>query len=294
MTPTEASILRILRTSAEATRPQLAQACGVSLVSINKGVAALTERGELIEVGEVASCGGRPVKVYRLNKDHGHHLLIKTAKEGNILRCTLELLNLMGEPQTQQEVRYGYIDTESLDNRIEHIAAGRQLRSITLFMPPQVASAALTTHLHHQYGCRVYTPSMAGLLTPRKEGTATLCLPLEEAASCAYYRRGKITECGALSLLPAGASWPPPQAEERSLQIETAARIIQILCCILQPQRIRLYTPAWGPRQWERIRYNVGTKLKGAAPPINFIEIPDDTSVELAARAFASKGQINN
>lgn len=289
MTATEASILRVLRTAGEATRPQLAQACGISLVSINKAVAKLYTAGELQELGTIPSGGGRPVQVYRLNKEHSYHILIKTEREGNTYRCELERLNLMGEPEAVQKARYGYIDAESLDTSITAIAAAQNIRSISLLSGGNIPAAAIAAHLKSKYNCRVHTPSQAGILAARKEGTATLCLPPGQSATCAHYRYGKVTECGDLSLLPPGACWPPTQAEDRSLQVEISARLLQMICCILQPQRIVLYTPAWDTRQWERIRYNVVTKLKGNAPPIQFTEIPNRAAMEHAARAFASK-----
>lgn len=289
MTATEASILRILRTAGEATRPQLARASGISLVSINKAVAKLCTAGELQELGAVPSGGGRPVQVYQLNKEHSYHILIKTGREGNTYRCELERLNLMGEREACQEARFGYLDAESLDTSIAAIASVQKIRSICLLSGSYISAAAIAAHLKSKYNCRVHTPSQAGILAARKEGTATLCLPPGQPATCAYYRYGKVTECGDLTLLPPGACWPPTQAEDRSLQVEISARLVQMICCILQPQRLILYTPAWDTRQWERIRYNVVTKLKGEAPPIKFAEIPTDAAMEHAARIFASK-----
>ncbi len=288
MTATEASILRILRTAGEATRPQLAQASGISLVSINKAVAKLCAAGELQELGAVPSGGGRPVQVYRINKEHNYHILIKTRREGNTIRCKLERLNLMGEAEAYLEARYGYLDAENLDTGIRAIAAAQKIRSICLFSAGNIPAAAIAAHLKSQYNCSVQTPSQAGILAARKEGTATLCLPAGEPASCAHYRYGNVTECGDLTLMPPGACWPPGPAEDRSLQVEISARLIQMICCILQPQRLILYTPAWDSRQWERIRYNAVTKLKGEAPPIKFAEMPTGAAMEHATRAYAS------
>lgn len=289
MTVTEASILKILRTAGEATRPQLAQASGISLVSINKAVAKLCAGGELQELGAVPSGGGRPVQVYRINKEHSYHILIKTRREGNTFLCKLERLNLMGEPEAYREARFGYLDAESLDTGITAIAAAQKIRSICLFSGGKIpAAAAIAAHLKSKYNCRVHTPSQAGILAARNEGSATLCLPPGQPATCVHYRYGKVTECGDLTLMPPGACWPPAQAEDRSLQVEISARLVQMICCIIQPQRLVLYTPAWDNRQWERIRYNVVTKLKGEAPPIKFAELPTGAAMEHAARAFAS------
>ncbi len=255
----------------EATRPQLAQATGLSAVSVGKAVAALCRSGELRELAEIPSGGGRPVKLYRYNANFARHALIQGQKEGALLHCRVSLLDLHGRELLNTRGTFARPEAESLNGLLGDLLREQSLRSITLLLPPEFATPTLTARLAQLRACRVYTPSPAAILTPgATEGTATICLQPGAAPSCAIQRSGHISECGALHLLPMPADWLSLDYSDRALVEEMLARLLLIITCTLAPKYITLYAPALSPRLTERIRYNAATKLRGALPPLTF------------------------
>lgn len=268
MPTAQEAVLQAMHERGEATRPQLAQATGLSLVSVGKAVAALCRGGELRELAEIPSGGGRPVKLYRYNADFARHALIQGQKEGALLHCTISLLDLHGREYSSAQGNFAHLEPESLDGSLAELLRGQRLRSITLLLPPEFLPQGMPTHLAKQCSCRVYTPSPATILAQSEpEGTATVCLQPGSAPVCTMSRHGQLCECGPLQLLPMPADWHSLDYTDRSLVEEMLARLLLIISCTLVPQRITLYTPALSPRLTERIRYNASTKLRGTPLP---------------------------
>ena len=63
----KARITHFMQQQHQATRPQIAAAVGLSLVSTNAAVAALEKEGVLIAGESIPSGGGRPVRMYHFN-----------------------------------------------------------------------------------------------------------------------------------------------------------------------------------------------------------------------------------
>ena len=276
MIGSEKRVIRALQERGEATRPQLAAATGLSLVTVNHVVAKLSRSGEVRSLGVVPSGGGRPVQLYGINPGHGCHIIIRLAKEGNLLRGELEQLDMTGTLQHHKSANFAYIDSESFDGWLDPIMRRHHIRSITLYTDAPADLKETAYHLQKRYGCKVRTPSCATLLSARKDGELTLCLPDGAEASGAYVHGGKTQSCGTLSLLPLPCNWQEIDHTDRVLLEETVARLLQILICILAPTRICLYTPAWSSRLMERIRYNTSTKMKGKLPAIRFAPLTED------------------
>lgn len=256
----------------ESTRPQLATATGLSLVSVGKVVRDLCRSGELLSVGEVSSGGGRPVQVYRYNADYAAHVLLEVRREAQVLCCAMRVFDLQGRERSSRERKYTYLEKESLDGMLDEALRRTRVRSIMLLTAPELLPLSMKKHLSLRYGCPVQLPDMAVMLaTEKKDGTAVLCLPEGEAPSCAYCRNGEMVSSGPLHLLPVMGS--KMDYSDRSQVVERVAQYIQIITCTLAPQRLELYTPPLSSRLTERIRYTAETKLREYLPELNFISL---------------------
>lgn len=259
----------------EATRPKLSEVTGLSLVSVNKAVAELSNTGELLHCSLIPSGGGRPVQLYRYNSRHGQHALIQISNKNSTWIGKMELLDLQGVPQQQFEGRFAYIDTESFDGWLDEATAKQKLSSITLYFGGESTNTTLAEHLKARYHCPVRTPSTASVLAPRTDGYVSICFPIGQAITCAMFRGEHMHECGPLELLPLPVRWQELDHSDHTLKEETVARLLQIISCTLAPQCIYLHTPAWSSRLMERIRYNAQTKMRGALPPIRFLPLTE-------------------
>ena len=271
MSKAETAVRQSMHERGEATRPQLAAATGLSLVSVGKAVEALCRRGELRKVGEVPSGGGRPVQLYRYNAHYAQHALVQMERRGTLLHCTAELLDLQGKQTTSRTADFAYLEKESLDGLLSELLRGRRLSSITLLFPADTTPTGLAAHLEEVYHCPVRRPALSTLLAEDSpEGAATICLAESTPPSCTIRRHGQLQESGPLHLLPMPAEWEHLDYGERSLVEEMTARLLHIITCTLQPAQIILYTPLLSSRLTERIRYNATTKLRGALPELHF------------------------
>ena len=286
MTPSEQQVLRILRERGEATRPQLATATGISLVTINQAVSRLMLGGHLEECGSIPSGGGRPVQLYRFNRRRAYHVLLRIQRDGRTLHAQLEEIDLQGTPIVHLEGRFAYLDKESFDGWIDSIRHRHHLRSIVLSASAAIPTDELAQHLQARYNCAVHTPGIAAMLAVQHKQNVVLCLPAGEPADCAYIHHGHLHECSTLATLPLPCPWEEILQHDTSMQEEAAARLIQILSCILSPASIHIHTPQWSSKLEERIRYNASIKLRGKLPVLRFSALSEDY-VQHALRAYA-------
>lgn len=259
------------REKGECTRPELAAATGLSLVTAGKAVQALCKAGELQALGPAASGGGRPVQRYRYNPDYAQHALIQVARRGPLLHGSLDLVNLHGEQRGSRHGDFAYLEAESLDGWLDKAQRRRRLQSITLCLPEDLKRASLLEHLRHRYSCPARSPNPATILSPDEpDGTATIHLQPGGEPSCSFKYKGRILESALLRMLPLPARWADLDCSDHTLLEEMAARLLQIITCTLSPARLVLHTQPLSPRLMERIRFNASTKLRGRLPALLF------------------------
>ncbi len=265
-------LLTAMRLRGEATRPQLARATGLSLVTVNRMVARLCAGGELEAAGEVPSGGGRPVQLYRLRRSHAWHALLQLAAEGPRLACRLDLLDPLGHLVKESEALFGHLEERSLDGWLDtQLRSRRRLRGISVSADTLPLPPGLFPHLAGRYACPTRRVSAAEALADRRDDSLTLCLPRHAAPCGALYRQGTCQNCGELALLPLPAKWSELDYDDHTLVEEMVARLLLILSCTLAPRRISLHADFWSERLLRRIRYNLATKLQGtAAPALHF------------------------
>ncbi len=270
-TPTSLQLLRQeMRLRGEATRPQLARACGLSLVTVNRMVKRLCAMGDLEAAGEVSSGGGRPVQLYRLRRTASQAALLRVARgTGGILVLRLELLDPLGTLLREEEARFAHLDEHNLSawlhDRLRR--SRRRLLSITIEAGSIPLPPELCTRLSTEHACPCRLVTVADALADEREATATLVLSAGSSPLCTLFRKGQRHSCGALELLPLPADWASLDDSDHTLVEEMVARLLLTLCCTLAPERFVLYGNFWSERLLHRIRYNLTTKLQGHSLP---------------------------
>lgn len=276
----KARIARFMQQNRRATRPQIAAAVGLSLVSTNATVAALEKEGVLLRGALLPSGGGRPVQEYLFNEKHGAVALITTTPETHctLLRCGL--LNLHGKLIEQREARFVQLHAESLDEWLD--AAARKHRLQRICLPPGL-SGEILSHLQKRHTCPVQEFSAAESLATERDNTLTLLLLRGQAPQGANRRRGRLSPCPLLHLLPLPADWESLDYDDHTLVEEMLARLLQMLTCSLTPEHIDLHADFWNDRLISRLNFNLSTKLRGIPAPPNFHFI-NTTQEKLADR----------
>ena len=277
-----------LRELGEATRPQLAAATGLSLVSCNQAMAELCRLGEAQEMGIIPSGGGRPVLQYRLNARHAYTAYFKAERKGSLISVSLEVCDLNGTCLHAYQAEFAYLGKESLDAWLDSRRISHKLHRISLEIPPDILPAGLETHLESRYHCSARILNTADALADHEEDTLTLYIQQGQNPVCTLRRGGSHIHSGPLGLLPLPASWLTLDYSDHTLVEEMLARLITMLACTLAPSRFVLFADFWTPRLIKRVHFNVSSKLQQDTLHLHFRNIsPAHAASKL--RDFACK-----
>ena len=91
-----ALVLRALKAMGCATKQQLAQATGLSVMAAGTAVEHLMEKGRVLVRGRAAATGGRPAAEYVYNADYAHALVLCAFEENGRDSLHLRTVDLMG------------------------------------------------------------------------------------------------------------------------------------------------------------------------------------------------------
>lgn len=290
----EDKIRQYMQEVGTATRPQIAEATGLSVVAVGKAVQQLCLNGEMRAAGRRPSGGGRPVELYRYNARHAACLLISVQREGVLWVSTLAALDMQGNVQTLEELRHTQIQPQSFDEHIDALQKKKKLLGIYLHLPPELPQQELQTHLRGEYGCPVGIITGAEAVAEKQEETLTLLLQQGKTPSAVICRHGSLQSAGALHLLPCPTPWETLPYSDHTLVEEMVSRLLQQMLCLLQPARVYLFADFWTERLVSRIRYNTSAKLQGMEqlPRLHFRALKADTLAVRMAKAAAARAVL--
>ena len=257
-------ITRYLQQHRSATRPQLAAALGLSLVSTNAAVAALEKEGVLTQGDSIPSGGGRPVRVYHFNPQYAAVALFTATQEAHCTLLHFELLDLQGNRIKSMQARFVQLHAESLDEWLDAAARHHKLQRICL--PPGLG-CLVQAHLQQRHACPVHEYSAAESLVSGQDNTLTLLLLRGQPPQGALHRHGHVTPCPLLQHLPLPAEWESLDYADHTLVEEMIARLLQLLTCTLSPAHIELHSDFWNDRLISRLNFNLSTKLRSIDTP---------------------------
>lgn len=277
-----------LQKRGEATRPQLAEATGLSLVSCNHAMVELCKRGEALEAGLIPSGGGRPVKLYRFNAKHAYSAYFQARRTGSLIHGKLEICDMLGNTVRTHEADFAYLGAESLDEWLDAAARRSRLCGISLEIPADIQPEQIAEHLETRYRCPARMLNTADALADTADGSLTLYFSQGESPVCSLRRAGKQIHTGELGLLPMPTNWNELDYSDHTLVEEMISLTITILACTLAPSRFVLYADFWTGRLCKRIRFNTSAKLRQESLLLQFQSVsPAHAAAQL--RRFACR-----
>lgn len=280
------AIIKLMQERMEATRPQLAAAAGLSLVTVNKAVSALCLQGVLRLKGTVASGGGRPVQLYAFHAGHAVCALFRAESEQGYLRGSMDITDMAGRVLRREEARFALLQEASLDDWLDRATRRRPLHRVALDLPPSLPETGMEAHLRARYACGVCRANPAAGLISERPQTMALYLPRHRAPQACLRRGELLISCDALHLLPLPADWATMDYDDHTLTEEMVSRLLLFLTATHAPARFELFADFWTERLQARIRYNLSAKLRGfAAPRLHFRPCTREEAREAALRA---------
>ena len=150
---------RILRQCKEATKPELADRTGLSVVTINSLLEDLLKTGEVVHSGLAPSGGGRPSTRYQYRPDYRYAVLLYGHQSEGRNLMHLAVVNLMGECVWRKEEYFDEILVESFEAVLDDVI-GRfpEIGLLAFGLPGEVVDDVVTIH---DYQARVGAEFMA-------------------------------------------------------------------------------------------------------------------------------------
>lgn len=96
-------VRRTLKLKQAATKHQIAEATGLSTVTIATILQKLIEENVVFDAGLVASMGGRPAQLFRFNENHSHVLVLFMHEKDGLDMLYVRVANLNGVPVYEAE-----------------------------------------------------------------------------------------------------------------------------------------------------------------------------------------------
>ena len=138
---------RILRQCKEATKPELADRTGLSVVTINSLLEDLLKTGEVVQSGLAPSGGGRPSTRYQYRPDYRYAVLLYGHQSEGRNLMHLAVVNLMGECVWRKEEYFDEILVESFEAVLDDVI-GRfpEIGLLAFGLPGAVVDDVVTIH----------------------------------------------------------------------------------------------------------------------------------------------------
>jgi len=133
------ALRRVLVSMHRATRAQLAEATGLSAMTVGKLLAVMQERGEVYQKDTLRLSGGRPCVIAQYNGDFLHFAVVSVEQREGKSAFTLSIYNLFGEPVLSEELLMEQVCPDSFDAFFEQAQVQGYRLALCVFVLPGVA-----------------------------------------------------------------------------------------------------------------------------------------------------------
>ena len=284
-----------------ATASRLKELTGLSIVTLNKIITTLLQRGEIFLGDPTTASGGRPAATYRFNANFALILIITCYQRGGMEYAGYSIHDLFGECLERREELLSTIDTIHTDEfRIgieRYLERYPKIAMIGLSMPSdsvggRVGSAIrhdpqsirLANHLEKYFQVPVFFETDVNAATlgcykrcKNQEYVAGMILVPGRAPGCGFCYNGQVLR--GKDGMAGEVRYFPMYNDVGVLPIESmqaddlAIRTLRAVMCVLNPGYVAVYTENLKPGLVERLRRRLGTQAEEALMPK--IEIND-------------------
>lgn len=138
---------RVLQQYGEATKTELAEKTGLSVVTVNSLLEGFLKTGEVVRTGLAPSGGGRPSALYRYEPDYRHVLLLYGHQNQGRNLIHLAVVNLNGICVWRLDEYYDEIQVDSFDKILDEALAQFPRTGLLAFgLPGEVVEEVVTVH----------------------------------------------------------------------------------------------------------------------------------------------------
>ncbi len=263
-------IKKVLRSNEFCTKNSISEFTGLSLGTCSNILKELLISGEVLEIENRASTGGRPSRQFVYNKDFANVCIIYLRKEGNYNNLSCAVIDLLGNIVYEKHIAFDFISLKTIDDAIEVLIKLFPKISIIAFgIPgvvrngiidicdfPQIQDLNLSKHIFNKYTLTTVIENdvnSAALgyyekyLSKSMSDLAYIYYPTEGIVGAGIIINGNILKghsnfAGEVSFLPLGVE-PEHQGDlqkDPEAFAQHVAKTILAINCIVNPQKIVL------------------------------------------------------
>lgn len=259
-----------LKLKQEATKQQIAEATGLSTVTVATILQKLIEENVVFDVGQVASMGGRPAQLFRFNENHAHVLALFTHERDGMDMLHLRVANLNGTCIYQVDTPLTEIHLRTFEPYIDAVLQEyASIRAIGFGLPgvelgghilggdyPALTGTAFVAHYHERYQMPVSVENDVNAASVgycrrhqiESEAAALyLYFPQKYPPGGGIYINGRLYKgyshyAGEIAGMPLGIDWNNASLYETPERIcEAIATLIEAISLLLNPQHVILH-----------------------------------------------------
>lgn len=299
-------VRRTLKAKIEATKQQLAQETGLSLVTVGTVLQQLVQNGEVFDADMVASSGGRPAHRFRFNENYAHALIVFTQEHNELATAYLRVVNLFGDSICGQNVELEDVTMECFEPYIESLLIQYPtIRAIGFGLPgvefegrmivtdhPGLIGKPIVGHYSELYELPVLVENdvnaaVIGFCRRRQVACEAAALylyfPGKSPPGSGIYIDGKLYKgnggfAGEVASVPLGIDWCDTALyDDFEKCCDATARLIVSICSIINPYTIIMHASFITPEHIEGIAKRCAEQLpKGVVPTLgisqNFLQ----------------------
>lgn len=263
-------VRRTLRAQREATKQQIAEATGLSTVTVATILQKLIEDNIAFDVGFAASMGGRPAQLFQFNEDHSHVLVLFTHEQQGKDMLYVRVANLNGVCIYEVEAALAEINLHTFEPYIDAVLQEyASIRAIVFGLPgvefggkilgadyPALLGTDFLAHYQDRYPLPVIVENDVNAACigycrrnqiESEAAALYLYFPQKYPPGGGIYINGRLYKgyshyAGEVASMPLGIDWNDPTLYESSERIcEAIAALIQAVSLLLNPRSVILY-----------------------------------------------------
>ena len=272
-----------------ATRAQLAEATGLSAMTVGKLLAVMQERGEVYQRDTLRLSGGRPSVIAQYNGDYLHFAAVSVEQRDGKSAFTLSIYNLFGEPALSEELLLDRVQPDSFDAFFEQAQAQGYRLALAVFVLPGVADGGrvilcdldaligdvFLPRLKERFGLEIlFENDVNGAVlghafdADEEDVCAGIYFPRTYCPGAGIVAGGRILHgsrrfAGEFGYVQGEENWLTMNYADEKSVLDMVGQSLVIYACTIAPRSVVLYGDFFTPDMEEKLRLHLHERLKG-------------------------------
>ena len=289
-------VRRVLKEKTQATKKQIADTTGLSIVTVGTMLQHLVQHHEVLEAGLTSSSGGRPSQLYKYNDNFALALILFPFEKEGSIQIHYTVVNLSGQCVQEADVKVEHVDLSSFENIIDPLlTAYPSIQALGFGLPgaeydgtmvvsdyEALLGLSVTEYFSHRYQKPVVmendvNAAVIGFCnrtqTAADSTIVYFYIPERFPPGAGIYINGKLYKgkrsfAGEVGNIPLGIPWGEPSLlASFDLICESIAKLTIAVSSVLNPDTVVLYGSFLTTEHVKAISELCSVKLPTSAMP---------------------------